>query len=108
MRNYGLKKELGEILIIKWVHRIWPKYQNRMHACCYINLIDPGYDGLYRGDGLIIIDNCTPRKGDIIRKKLHGLFNKFGFKLDIQAKLKITDYLDVKFNFMIGPCRLGL
>ena len=47
---------------------------------------------------LIIIDNCTPRKGDIIWKKLHCLFNKFGLKLDIQANLKITEYLDVMFD----------
>ena len=30
------------------------------------------------------------------------LFNKFGFKLDIQANLKITDYLDVTFNLYNG------
>ena len=33
-----------------------------------------------------------------MRKKLHWLFDKFGFKLDIQANLKITAYLDVMFN----------
>ena len=42
------------------------------------------------------------RKGDIIRDKLHCLFSKFGFKLDIQTNLKITDYLDVKFNLYNG------
>ena len=62
------------------------------------DIINPGCHGLYQDDGLIIIDNWTPRKGDIIRKKLHGLFNKFGFRLVIQANLKITDYLDVTFN----------
>ena len=64
--------------------------------------IDPGCHGLYRDDWLIIIDDCTTRKGDIIRKKLHGSFNKFVFKLDIQANLKITDYLDVTFNLFDG------
>ena len=66
------------------------------------DIINPGCHGLYQGDRLIIIDNCTPRKGDIIRKKLHGLFDKFRFKLDIQANLKITDYLDVTFNLYNG------
>ena len=42
------------------------------------------------------------RKDDIIRKKLHRLFNKFGFKLDIQTHFKITDYLDVTFNLYNG------
>ena len=44
------------------------------------DIIDPGCLGPYK---LIIIDDCTPRKRDIIRKKLYWLFNKFGFKLDI-------------------------
>ena len=66
------------------------------------DIIDPGCHGIYRDDGLIIFGNCTPRKGDIIRKKLHALFTKFGFKLDIQANLKITNYLDVTFNLYDG------
>ena len=32
-------------------------------------IINPDCHGLYQDDGLIIVDNCTPRKGDIIRKK---------------------------------------
>ena len=66
------------------------------------SIIDPLNHGLYRDDGLIIMDNCTPRGADIVRKKLHWLFNKFGFKLDIQANLKITDYLDIKLNLLNG------
>ena len=63
------------------------------------NIIDPSNHGLYRDDWLIIVDNCTPRKRDVIRKKnknkLRWLFNKFGFKLDIQTNLKITEFLDI-------------
>lgn len=33
-------------------------------------LIDPINHGLYRHDRLIIIDNCTPRKDDVIRGKI--------------------------------------
>ena len=66
------------------------------------DIIDPGCHGLYRDDELIIIDNCTPRKGDIIGKKLHWLFNKFEFKLNIQANLKISDYLEVTLNLYDG------
>ena len=62
------------------------------------NIIDPNNHGLYHDDGLIIVDNYTPRKCDVIRKKLHWLFNKFGFKLGIQTNLKITEFLDIKFN----------
>ena len=35
------------------------------------DIIDPSNHGLYRDDRLIIIDNCTPRKVDTIRKKLY-------------------------------------
>ena len=51
---------------------------------------------------LFIVDNCTPRKDDEIMKKLHWLFDKFGFKLDIQTNLKITDYLDINPNLYNG------
>ena len=51
--------------------------------------------------------NQTPRKGKLNRKNLHWLFNKFGFKLDIQTNLKITDYLDITpnlYNGTMSPC----
>lgn len=62
------------------------------------NIIDPCNHSLYRENGLIIVSNCPPRKHYVIRKKLHWLFDKFGFKLDIQTNLKITDNLDITLN----------
>ena len=51
---------------------------------CNLNsIIDHCNYGLYRDDGLIIVDNRTFRKGDMISNKLHRLFNKFGFNLGI-------------------------
>ena len=61
------------------------------------NIIDP-----CNHDRLIIVDNCRPRKGDVIRKKLHWLFDKFGFKLDIQTHSKLIDYLDITLNLYNG------
>ena len=52
-------------------------------AYCYtisMILLTPCNYGLYWNNRLIIVDNCTPRKGDMIRKKLHCLFNSFEFK----------------------------
>ncbi len=66
------------------------------------NIFDLCNHGLCRYDGLIIMDDFMPRKGDIIRKKLHCLFNKFGFKLDIKSNLKVTDYLHITFNLYNG------
>ena len=44
----------------------------------------------------------------IIREKIHWLFNKLGFNLDIQTNLKVTDYLDVTlnlYNTTVSPFR---
>ena len=48
-------------------------------------IIDPSNHCLYLDDGLIIVDNSTPSKGNMFRKDLHWLFNKFLFTLDIQT-----------------------
>ena len=34
----------------------------------------------------------------ILGKKLYKLFDEFGFKLEIQTELKITDYVDITLN----------
>ena len=62
------------------------------------NIVDPNSHGLYSDNSLIILDKSTPRKFDNIRKKLHRLFDEFGFKLEIQTDLKIIDYLDIMLN----------
>ena len=69
-------------------------------AWCYTLtiLLTPGTMVLYGYNGLIIVDNCTPRKSDIIRKNLYWLLDKFGFKFDIQTNLKVTDYLNSTLN----------
>ena len=44
----------------------------------------------------------------ILERKIHRLFNKFRFKLDIQTNLKIMGYLDVTLNlyyFTVSPLR---
>ena len=66
-------------LLIPWVHLT--AELSEFIGC----LLLYNFNSIIRDDGLIIVDNCTPRKGDITRKKLHRLFNKFGFKLDIQT-----------------------
>ena len=66
------------------------------------DIVDPYSHGLYHHNGLIILDKSTPRKCDTIREKLHKLFDEFGFKLEVQMKLKITDYLDITLNLYNG------
>ena len=57
------------------------------------NIVDPYSHRLYHDDGLIILGNSTLKKCDTIRKKLHRLFNGFGFNLEIQTNLKIIDFI---------------
>lgn len=66
---------------------------NTLNKC-----IDPSNHSLYRDGGLIIIDKYPHSENDVIRKKLIWIFKKFGFKLDIQINLKVTDYLDVNLD----------
>ena len=61
-------------------------------------IVDPSSHGLYQGDVLVTVDKSTPKKCDGIRKRLHRLFGKFGFKLGTQTDQKIADYLDVTLN----------
>ena len=63
------------------------RYMSLWVACYTISttLFIPSNHDLYEDNRLIIVENCTARKGDIIRKRLHWLFDKFGFKLDIQT-----------------------
>ena len=61
-------------------------------------IVNPYRHGLYRGDCLIIVDKSTPIKCDDISKRLHRLFNEFGFKFEIQTDLNIADYLDITLN----------
>ena len=77
-----------------------------LQSCYYVHIrsntiykiMDPSSHGLYRHDGLIIVNKSTPKKCDDIRKRLYKLFDEFGFRLDIRTDLKITDYLDVTLN----------
>ena len=58
--------------------------------------------GLYRDDGLAYFKNVTGRQGDLIRKKFHEIFKRYGLHQEIQCNLKIVNYLDVTFNLCDG------
>ena len=54
--------------------------------------------GLYRDDGLLVINNSTPRKSDKIMKFVYKIFKEFELKVEVLANLKIVNFLDTKFN----------
>ena len=68
-------------------------------------IIDPGYHGLYRDDGLIMVQNGTGKKCDTIRKKLIKFFQEFDFKIEVETNLKVVDYLDITFDLNKGTVR---
>ena len=54
--------------------------------------------GLYRGDGLIVLNKVTSQKTDKIRKKIIQVFKDNGFSIDIVTNLVEVNFVDVTFN----------
>ena len=50
-------------------------------------IIDNARLGLYRDDGLALITNCSGRKLDRIRKKLHQTFKDEGLKITVDRRV---------------------
>ena len=48
--------------------------------------------------------NC--QQIDQLRKKIINVFKKTGFKIDIETKLKIANFLDLTFNLINGSQKL--
>ena len=58
--------------------------------------------GLYRDDGLALIQTKSGRLSDKARKDLIQTFNDFGLKITAQANQQLTNFLDVKLNLTDG------
>ena len=58
-------------------------------------IIPSKYLGLYRDDGLAVINNTNGQKLDKIRKELHKLFKNEGLKIVVENCHTTVDYLDV-------------
>ena len=54
--------------------------------------------GIYRDDGLAVIQSKSPRTAENTAKTLHKIFNKWGFKITIETGLIQTDFLDIELN----------
>ena len=53
-------------------------------------------------DDLLGVTRATPRQGDILKKKMHELFRRNGFGIEILVNVKHVDYLDVHFDLSTG------
>ena len=54
--------------------------------------------GLYRDDGLMVIQGGTGHQKDKLRKNIEKLFKENGFKITCDINLQSVDFLDVEFN----------
>ena len=55
---------------------------------------DIGSYGIYRDDGLAVVDNKTPGQLERLVKKVHKIFKDQGFNITIEKELKRTEFLD--------------
>ena len=61
-------------------------------------LIDLDNFGLYRDNGLALIDNANGPKLDRLRKNITATFKNEGLSITIETNLVKTDFLHATFN----------
>ena len=59
------------------------------------NLVTDGSVGLYRDDGLAVVQGYFGSQMDRLRKKIIVVFKQHGFQITISVGLKSTDFLDI-------------
>ena len=74
-----------------------------LHILNKLSQIIPAKDlGLYRDDGIAVIENASGPKMDNLRKKVIALFKSFDLSITAETNLHQTDFLDVTFNLQTG------
>jgi hypothetical protein len=58
-------------------------------------ILGNGAYGLYRDDGLAVMDGRTPSEWERLKKSIRRAFQSVGFKITIETGLYQTDFLDV-------------
>ena len=64
------------------------------------NVIKKVNAGLYRDDGLGILQNLSEAEAECIRKRIIKIFKDCGLNITIKMNLKTVDFLDVHFNLV--------
>ena len=67
-----------------------------------IDGLNQSNNGLYRDDGLIVLDKCPRPKRERIIKDLHKLFKSHGLKITIASTGPVADFLDVTLDLSDG------
>ena len=47
---------------------------------------------------LAVIQSKSPRSAEITSKALQKMFDKWGFKITVEAGLKLTDFINIELN----------
>ena len=66
------------------------------------NEIPEGNFGLYRDDGLGIINNKSASDFERLSKRIRGIFSGMGFKITIETGAVATDFLDITLDLRNG------
>ena len=61
--------------------------------------------GLYRADGLLILQNVNRQQIDLMLKNIIKIFKDIVFSTDVETNIKIVDFLDITFNLNNGTHR---
>ncbi len=69
-------------------------------------MFNVGHFGLYRDDGLAVIDWASARALDNIKKKAISTMKEAGFKITIEIGQVRTDFLDVTLDLSDSTHRL--
>ena len=67
-----------------------------------IDGLNQSNNGLYRDDGLIVLDKCPGPKRERIIKDLHKLFKSHGLRITIASTGPVADFLDVTLDLSDG------
>ena len=62
-------------------------------------------NGLYRDDGLIMLEKCPGPRRDKVIKDLHKLYKSHGLKITIASSGPVANYLDVTMDLSDGSYR---
>ena len=68
------------------------------------NIINKRNIGLYRDDGLPVIENANGPKLDRVRKDVIAISHNEGLKITIDRNLITTDFLDVTLDLFTIKC----
>ena len=70
-------------------------------------IIPQVFVGLYRDDGLAVVQNANGPNLDRIRKKLHKCFKKENLKIEVMINMSEIKFLDVNLNIATGKIKLS-